>query len=469
MGMWTCGPTRGVLNLLVIMGFLTGCLPESRREAPSPKTAYIPPLPISAEAVETRKTRLSKLLERREASDQEKQVAKQLLQTYEGIKESLERPVVEQERQRIIRLLFDSLGNLDDAYFSPERSDETAYPKVLRIYEDRKAKILKDYRAGDHEGVINGCIAMERNFGKEALTPEMGLLFSVSLARQGRLNDAIRVGEKTLKQMEGRPDQVDLRANVIEWQLATGQERSARDSLEKLIQIANQREILLKQAKLRISPGEEVTSRQEGILASTPSEGAPVVMEIPSLEKLLSDVDELIRQREFTKAKFLLLQQKIRFQEGPETKAIDDAMRKVETAEGEETPAVTRQEESGVPKGEHEGSKIVKRLVEEENFEEAITKLEELQQEGNLDPETAQLREVAIEKLINRERNRAAKLYLMARNTADRAKKEELLLASHAILKNLLDKYPLSPLSKKVNDNITKIREEMESLKKNPG
>jgi hypothetical protein len=464
MRMWTDGPTRRVLKFLMITVLLTGCMPETRREAATPKTAYVPPLPISAEAVEVRRTRLSKLVEGREVSDQDKLAAKQLLHSYDVIKESLEHPAVEEEKMRIIRLLFDSLGDLDDAYFAKERFDETNYPKVLRIYADKKTKILKDYLAGDYEGVINGCIAMEQVFGKESLMPEMGLLFSISLAKRGRLNDAIKVGEKILKEMEGRPDQLHLLAHVLEWQLATGQEKSARDSLGKLIQIAEERENLVKEAKLRLSTEEKTTPPPEGISESSPSEGSPIVPEIASLEKLLSDVDELVRQREFTTAKFLLLQQRIRFQEGPETEAIDNAMIKVEAAEGETAPVVTTTQPE-VPKGEHDGIKIAKRLIEEENFEQALTKLEELQQEGILDPEATQLREVAIERLISRERNRAAKLYLIAKNTTDRAKKEELLLASHAILKNLLDKFPLSPLSKKINDNIIKIKEELESLK----
>jgi hypothetical protein len=177
-------------------------------------------------------------------------------------------------------------------------------------------------------------------------------------------------------------------------------------------------------------------------------------------------VDGLIRRNELTKAKFLLLQQRIRFPEGPETEAIDQAMRKVEDAErkpGEE--AVT----ASVGSDEIDGVKLAKKFVEEEKYEEAITKLEEMQREGTASPESRELRETAIERLINRERNKAAKLFLMARATSDPAKKSELLSSSYNMLKVLIDKYPTSPLNSKINDNMNRIKEEMELHKGRPG
>ena len=57
----------------------------------------------------------------------------------------------------------------------------------------------------------------------------------------------------------------------------------------------------------------------------------------------------------------------------------------------------------------------------------------------------------------------------MARGTSDPAKKRELLSTSYNMLKNILDKYPASPLNSKINDNMNRIREEMELHKGRSG
>ena len=124
---------------------------------------------------------------------------------------------------------------------------------------------------------------------------------------------------------------------------------------------------------------------------------------------------------------------------------------------------------TGPKSDESDGVKLAKKLVEDVKYEEAISRLEEMQREGTASPDSRELKETAIEKLINRERNKAAKLFLMAKGTSDRAKKKELLSSSYNILKVLIDKYPSSPLISKINDNMNRIREEMELQKGRPG
>jgi outer membrane protein assembly factor BamD (BamD/ComL family) len=73
---------------------------------------------------------------------------------------------------------------------------------------------------------------------------------------------------------------------------------------------------------------------------------------------------------------------------------------------------------------------------------------------------------MAMEKIINRERNKAAKLFLDARNTKDPAKKEEMLNSSYNILKAVADKYPSSPLIPKVRDNMNQVTRELAKSRK---
>ncbi|MEW6669648.1 MAG: hypothetical protein AB1512_30940 [Thermodesulfobacteriota bacterium] len=455
-----------LMSALVILGLLLpGCLPETRREAVPPRAEHTRP-PISMSEVESIMARLARVLEDKRITGGDRQVAKDLLNSLDMMKSHLEPPVNRAEADRISRLLFEALDHLEKEYFARERADEGDYPKVLDAYASRRKQIIRAYLSGDHEGVINLCIGLQDAFGKAGLTPDVGLVFCLSLAKRGRISDALKVGEKVIGELEEGPDSLHLRARMIEWYLSLDQGKRARDSLEKLSRSTAEREALLKEARGRLG-------EQETAVASVPSpspeadaQDSTGAQAFQSLDKLLAEVDGLIQRNELTKAKFLLLQQRIRFPEGPETEAIDQAMQKVEAAEmgpGEEI-ATTGFKGDGA-----DGITLAKKLVEEEKYEEAISRLEEMEREGNATPDSRELKEAAIEKLINRERNRAAKLFLMAKGTSDPAKKNELLASSYNILKVLIDKYPSSPLISKINDNMNRIREEMELHKGRSG
>ncbi|MBW1942903.1 MAG: hypothetical protein JRJ51_08720 [Deltaproteobacteria bacterium] len=148
---------------------------------------------------------------------------------------------------------------------------------------------------------------------------------------------------------------------------------------------------------------------------------------------------------------------------------IDQTLRKVDMAEQEHLRKVDMAEQEHLDgtlaqkKRLDEGMALAKAMIEEERFEEALQELEKLEKE------TRTLREVATEKFINQERNRAARLYLMARNTTDPEKKEALLLSSYKKLKALIDKYPSSSLNSRLNNNLIKVREELHKMGVNPG
>ncbi len=105
-----------------------------------------------------------------------------------------------------------------------------------------------------------------------------------------------------------------------------------------------------------------------------------------------------------------------------------------------------------------------RKLLDNEQLEEAISNLNALEAQGEDSREIREIKEQAIERLINRERNRAAKLFLAARRTQDPEKKEEYLRSSYEILNALIDKYPSSPLNEKLKNHIAKVSEELEKL-----
>ena len=104
------------------------------------------------------------------------------------------------------------------------------------------------------------------------------------------------------------------------------------------------------------------------------------------------------------------------------------------------------------------------RDIEDEDFEEAITRLEELEQSIEFGTESRVLRAQAIEKLVARERNRAAKLFLSAKGTADPENKEKYLTLSRDILKLLIEKYPSSSLNQKLKSNLLTVEKELAKL-----
>jgi len=66
--------------------------------------------------------------------------------------------------------------------------------------------------------------------------------------------------------------------------------------------------------------------------------------------------------------------------------------------------------------------------------------------------------------LISSERDRAAQIFLMARNTNDPQGKKELLISSRNILQSLVERYPTSNLIYKLKSNLKTVEAELGNL-----
>ena len=86
--------------------------------------------------------------------------------------------------------------------------------------------------------------------------------------------------------------------------------------------------------------------------------------------------------------------------------------------------------------------------------------------EVNPSIETDDLRNLAVEGYIRSERERAAKIFHLAKQSNDIARKEELLLSSFQILNNLIEKYPSASLISRLNDNLESVKAELVKLKR---
>ncbi len=453
--------------LLLPIAFTPGCLPETRKVVVVPETPPTQPPPLSVDTLDKKIAYLTSILEERELDVQDKVLVSSLLADYKTIRSYLQGSSPQYDETEIIQLLFANLGRLEEEYFLRVRVHGPGYSKALSVYSDKREKILNEYLAGDYEGVIDDCIDLEASFGPDSLTPDIGLLFSVSLAKRGMLNEAIIVSEKIIRELEGKPDLIHLRAHIIEWQLDLGNRDKALQIYEKMTDDLDEKEALLAKSKQMVMENRRTAHRQNIPPEAYSRSTTPLDTRGDtqgSTEELLKAVNDLVQRHEFGEAKLLLIKRKIRAEEGPEMETIDQALRTVDLAEERYL-----EEKEAKLAYEKETLKLARNLIEEENFEEAIMKIETLRDEQSMTPEMRELKNVATEKLIKRDRDKAAKYFLMARKTTDPTKKEQLLLSSYDLLKALIDRYPSSPMLEKLEDNLRTVKAELKKLGKEPG
>ena len=446
--------------ILSILLFFLGCVPETRQVAVVPAPHPPAPAPLPTEKIDERIADLSRFLEDQKGSQQERATAETLLKTYKTVKKASESGSGPYDYKKVILSLFETLNSMDEQYFSEQASERKQDAKVLNRFSLEKDSILDLYLDGDYQGVINRCLELEASYGSEALTPEIGLLFSFSLAERGMLEDAVKIGSRLVPELEGKPSLMLLREKLIEWQIFLGNREEASRIYRKLTDDMQDNEAILQQAETKLE--EKGTRTAFGDDAqNNPSKAVKDMGDKGTVKEVFEEVDSLVKQHQFQDAKMLLVKHRLTLEESPDIETIDQALESVDLAEEK-----YRKEEifKGFQKDQTLNSAMD--LIEDEKFEEAITKLEALEHSQATIPEAGKLKGIAIERLINRERNKAAKLFLMAKNTEDPALKEELLVSSYDTLKVLIENYPTSPLTEKINDHIEKIQKELDKLNK---
>jgi tetratricopeptide (TPR) repeat protein len=461
-----------VLCLLIVF-LAVGCahevrqIPQKEEAPPAPAPSALspqvsPPAPspgLRVEGLDQRIIRVQALLESDQLSFEDRLLAQDLLKAYQTMERVSSASPTDEQTRDLIELLASNLIQMDEHYFKKRPPpEEEARLQAIALFAGKRKSIMDSYLAGDYQSVIEGCIDLEKVLGPDSLTPEIGLVFAISLGKRGMIEEALRVGTKISDDLERKPGFIQLRAKMIEWQLALGDRKSAIESYEKLLDNMHEREAVLKVVELNLSgqgPPKALSEKKE-----EPPPPVDLAKEPTSVQEVLRQVDALVQKSDFETAKLLLLRLRIRLQEGPDAELVDQAMKSVELAEEN-----SRKEQKTEAAKNEEALEVAANLIEQERYEEAIAELENLKQGAEMSPEAKQLQDLAVEKIINRERNKAAKLFLMARNTTDPAKKEELLNSSYNILKALVDKYPSSPLYQKINDNIKRIEDELSKLK----
>ena len=444
--------------LLSAVLFFVGCVPQTKNVVVVSPPHALAPAPLPTDKIDARIAELSRFLEDPKGSESEKATAETLLDAYKSIKEASQKGSGPYDYKKVIIALYDALSSMDQQVFSGQASERQLDVQVLNQFNHAKKRVLNLYLDGDYQGVIDQCLELEASYGSEALTPEIGLLFSFSLAEKGMLEEAVKIGSRLVPELEGKPSLMLLREKLMEWQISLGNREEASRIYGKLTDDIQDNEALVARAESKLEEKASRTAFSDNE-PNGPSNLEKDMNETGSVKSVLDEVDLLVKQHQFQDAKMLLIKRRLTLEEGPDIETIDQALESVDLAEEK-----YRKEEmvKGAVKDETLNSAMD--LIEEEKFEEAITKLEALEHSQTKTPETDKLKDIAVERLINRERNKAAKLFLMAKNTEDPALKEELLVSSYDTLKVLIETYPTSPLSGKISDHMAKIKKELDKL-----
>ena len=442
--------------------YASGCAAPPRRDvtlAPEPDVRTQTAPLLSTHTIDKKISFLEGIVAKKDLSEEDRRIATDLLATYKLTKKLAPDHLTTKEYQSLIRSLFKSLTLMDKRYFE-EKKTTLDYSGAVTLFVKKRDEIINLYLKGDFNGVIKHSLELKEIFGPDALTTEIGLLFALSLAKEGQLEQAIEIGEGIASELDQLPDIIQLRSRIAQWQLKLGRKGKAVHTFEKLTDNQDERMALIQNLNGQINRAMKYD--KSDISGSPPAQPGPdtdVRQGEYSIGQLLKEANFLVRKHAYSEARVLLLRERIKLEEGPESELIDRELAKIEQRE-EEFEEQKRIRDAYL-KQTLDGAK---RLIEEEKFEEAVNKLDEIKDAQDVTAESAALRERAIESHINQERNRAAELFLVAKKTKDPSKKKELLKSSYEILNTLIDKYPSSPLNQKLKSHIAIVKKEIERL-----
>ena len=179
------------------------------------------------------------------------------------------------------------------------------------------------------------------------------------------------------------------------------------------------------------------------------------------LNLLFREVNSLVKDRKYGEAGRLLSEAERKTGAGPAREIILRAKEQI-NAEKESAPMPEAFNDKLALEIENEA----KNLLEKEKFEDAISRLHTVEKTSSKvnERQLAQLKESAVNGLINRERNRAAKIFLKAKKIDDPTLKREKLSMSRDILANLILDYPNSSLVPTLKQNLEVVEQTLQTL-----
>ncbi|MCF8130559.1 MAG: hypothetical protein K9N10_18765 [Deltaproteobacteria bacterium] len=443
--------------LFIILTFAAGCATTTQKPPspvePSPEKE-IATLNVNVSYVEDRIQFLENIQRSKNLSESDADAVSALLDSYRLLKKSVPGPLTSKACETLTQSLFRSMSLMENNYFEKIGKAEVDQD-TFADFMDRRNEILNLYLNKNYKGVIKRTLALQTRF-PGALTPQIGILFAISLAEDGMFQEAIEVGSEVAKEIEGSADVVKLRGDIARWQLALGKPEQAARTLEKISSTQDERTDMVNDLNNQIQRTPRAPDQPFHSMFRPPEGTEPQGVQ-PRMAAIQEKVDTLVRNHEFSEAKKVLLKDKAEREEGPETEIIDRALANIDEAEAAYEKRIK------IKAAYHkETLETANRLYEKEDYKGAIQTLNALERTEGLNDAATDLKGRAIESLINHERNRAAEIFLEAKKTKDPQKKRELLETSYKILKTLIEDYPQSPLKSKLISNLTIVQKEID-------
>ena len=325
-----------ILLLIFFLAFAFGCTtPPKSRVTLVPETTMSAGLPIDAKLIDKRIRFLNGVLIKKGLSDEDRKTALEVLDAYKLLKKLAPGRLTEKEYQELIRSLFKAVAQMDETHYKEKQAarDDSV---TLTLFVRERDEITDLYMKGDFKSVIKHALALKARFGPDALTPEIGLLFALSLAKEGKLEQAIQIGEGIAGELDRLPDIIQLRSKIAQWQLALGKKDKALHTYEKLTDNQDERLALIQNLNRQIRHAEKDTSLDKpALFPPKPGTEDLGLKGDDIVEQLLKTVHSLVKGHESSKARLLLLRKRIKTPQRPDSEMLDRELEKVEQMEEE--------------------------------------------------------------------------------------------------------------------------------------
>ena len=455
--------TRLIIALFLSFVLLSGCLPKSSLiRAPSkPEVITPPPSPVSV--LNDDIAYLEKILLERELSDEDTEMAEDLLSTYTMVRDYFLGKGTYPNYDRLIQKLYETLTHLDHHYFLKREKRKTLYPETITVLSGLQDIIRNNFFSGDYLSVVTDTMKLQDSFGPELIPLDIRLLFAMSLAKRGRLEEAAAAGETILLELEDRPDLAFILIHIkeaIREKFFSGDYQGVIDDTTELNAILGPGSIPVDIGFLLAVSLIEMDMKEEAnILGSRLIREFETRHDLAFLQNLLIEWQLDLENREIV----LQIYRELRGH-------MDEIMEEYRADDVTEgllndlfNQRIQREREARLVY-EEEAQIWARELIEEERYEEAIQRINELGDDQDMTPEMKELKDIAIEGFINQERDRAGIYLLRARQTTDPVRKKELFLLSYDRLRRLAEQYPQSSLIETLNEDMQVVKAELAKL-----
>jgi hypothetical protein len=448
------------LSIFLLSVWISGCTQfaaQKKEVIPGPEP--VSPLMINGQDLDRKIISLQERIRDNKVPVKDQAGARELLGIYRLLKEASNRPMDNTGYRELINRVYERASGLDSVFLSAQEKTPSPDIYVVALFSKMQRDIVDAYLSGDERGVINKVLALEKTFGPDALTPQVGLVFALSLAHEGLLEEAVDVGERVARELEQRPGLILLETRIAQWYARLGRDDEAMLRYERLTDVMDDNMAMVNGLKKELARSPAQSEGQPDQGAAEKSEVTISGSSSAAFQPLMKQVEERIQAHDFTGARDLLIQKQQEALSPSDKETLDQALKSVAKAED-----VFLAEKMASLSREKAALKRIRGLMEDEKYEEAVSGIEGLKSEGMQSAELKTLELEATEKLINQERKRAAGLFLKAKNAKDLSEKRRYLNMSRELLQNLLYKFPSSPLYENIKSNLESVNEALGKL-----